>query len=119
MKLLKFKQHPNKVVTISNRGNTEIGSIHPRGEVFKKSIIFLSFTDLTEWTSDCLREVADFMDSQQEERRKTVRPKRAVQQRKGKICPEYKACVIIGGFTGVIPNCKKCTKNTGRLSPVA
>jgi len=85
MKLLKFKQRPNKVVTISNRGNTEIGSIHPRGEVFKRSIVFLSFTDLTEWTSDCLREVADFMDSQKAERRKTVRAKRPVQQPKPKI----------------------------------
>lgn len=63
MKFLKFKEHANGVVTISNNDNTEIGSIHPKGEVFKKSKVFLSFDDLTEWTLGCLREVTNFMDA--------------------------------------------------------
>ena len=51
-------------VVATKKGVTALGCIAEHGEVFKRRLVFSAYDDLTEFTSECLREIADYMDAQ-------------------------------------------------------
>ena len=64
-KYLKFEKcQDGHHVVVSAGGGVVLGTTNRRGGIFKKSAVFLDFHDDCEFTSDCLRELADAIDSQ-------------------------------------------------------
>ena len=59
-KFVKFdkSEHGHHVVTC---GKQALGCVEPKGEVFKKRVVFPEDIDSVEWTSECLYQLADFM----------------------------------------------------------
>jgi len=54
-------EEDNHYLISSNKDDQVIGQIC-KGEIFKKRVVFIS-DDQTEWTSECLRQVADKLDA--------------------------------------------------------
>jgi hypothetical protein len=58
--LLQKTKHKHLIV-IANNGAT-LGTLEPHGEIFKRSPVFMDDRGETEFTSKCLRELADELD---------------------------------------------------------
>ena len=53
----------DKHLIVTDQKNYTLGTISPKGEIFKRSPVFVDISDTIEFTSDCLRELADEIDS--------------------------------------------------------
>jgi hypothetical protein len=63
-KYLRFRPLGKVEMIVLGKNDYQLGSIVPHGEIFKRQRVFSEgFSDI-EWTSKCLRQLADFMDSQ-------------------------------------------------------
>jgi hypothetical protein len=65
MKYLKMILCKDGHFVVATRGEDALGVIERKGNVFKKRMVFTECERDTEWTSECLRELADFMESQE------------------------------------------------------
>jgi len=96
MKSIKFEPDGKGFIVYGVSGST-IGHIH-KERVGRKNKLCLVSDDLSWWRPDCLRKVADFIDSQENaESPATVRAKRPVQQRKDKIANKCTNCGYVNG----------------------
>ena len=54
-------EEDNHFVVMS--GKTALGCIESKGQIFKNRAVFQESIDSVEWTSECLRQLADKLDS--------------------------------------------------------
>jgi hypothetical protein len=119
MKSLVFKrENDGHYIIIGYRG-AALGVIEPMGRVFRKRVVATEFERDVELTAECLRQMADFMDSV------LVEPcPSGAQQRQGAICRTCRGSGVIGhmnpgdGMSDTSSECSKCG-GTGRRAPVA
>jgi len=53
-------------------GKQALACVYPKGQIFKKRMVFQEDIDMAEWTSECLYQLADFIASEENGTRKTA-----------------------------------------------
>lgn len=62
MKYLKFYKCRDGHYIVTDRKDIGLACLEKKGQIFKKRAIMCASSEDTEWTSECLRQVADKLD---------------------------------------------------------